>query len=328
MTGRVALVTAAAAAGLYLMYRAWKDRGGTFWGRGGAVLRFTGDYKLGIGRGDSNDELGIERGDEDDDRDLLLEAQGPRPVISYLVDVDPGEETDAGPAAPAGPNITKYGKPSPVIEIKKPGYSILYNCLTKTPLYVVERLTPGKVKGEAAEREGVNFYRESDLGSKTCASNSDYTNSGFDRGHMAAAGNHVISERALTDTFSFCNVAPQFPSCNRGNWKVLENYARACAAGDVTVYVYSGPLYIPQHVLDGTERYVVYRVIGGSSVAVPTHFFKILVIEKPKCAVRVECYLVENSPDVGHVPVMDMKVELKDIESWSGLSFDRLHRFS
>ena len=44
------------------------------------------------------------------------------------------------------------------------------------------------------------------------------------------------------------------------------------------VYVCSGPLYLPKE--QGGKLFVRYQVLGQTQVAVPTHFFKILLIEK------------------------------------------------
>ena len=37
----------------------------------------------------------------------------------------------------------------------------------------------------------------------------DYIYSGYDRGHLAAAGNHFNSQPAMDDTFLFTNICPQ-----------------------------------------------------------------------------------------------------------------------
>lgn len=39
--------------------------------------------------------------------------------------------------------------------------------------------------------------------------NSDYKGSGFDRGHMAAAGNHRLAQKHVEQTFYLTNMAPQ-----------------------------------------------------------------------------------------------------------------------
>ena len=235
------------------------------------------------------------------------------------------DETDGGPIVP---NITKYGKPAIVQELKKPGYFIMYNNQTRTPVYVVEKLTAENFKeGAHVERDDLNFHREDAIRSEMVRStNSDYAGSGFDRGHMAAAANHTSCADATMETFTLSNAVPQFPACNRGNWKILENYARALVKTSVGVYVYSGPLFIPQQAGQSRDQYVIYQVIGQHTVAVPTHFFKIIVVERVKEKARVECFLVENAPAAQSLTLQDMSVGLGDVEKWSGLVFDKLHK--
>ncbi|KAL5254514.1 hypothetical protein ACHWQZ_G014084 [Mnemiopsis leidyi] len=136
---------------------------------------------------------------------------------------------------------------------------------------------------------------------------------------MAAAANHTSCVDATLETFTLSNAVPQFPACNRGNWKILENYARSLVKTSVGVYVYSGPLFIPQQAGQSRDQYVVYQVIGEHTVAVPTHFFKIIVVERVKEKARVECFLVENAPAAKSLTLQDMYVGLGDVEKWSGL---------
>lgn len=233
-------------------------------------------------------------------------------------------ETDAGPIVP---NLTKYGKPVIVQELKKPGYLIVYSNQTRTPAYVIERLLPGSFEdGHHVDREHLGFYSEAALVSNR-ATNADYTGSGYDRGHMAAAANHTSCQDATLETFTLSNTIPQFPACNRGNWKTLENHARALVKTSAGVYVYSGPLYIPQQAPNSSDRFVVYQVIGANTVAVPTHFFKVMVVEPISGRATVECYIVENSPDVKSLSLEQMRVGLEEVEGWSGLVFDKLHKF-
>lgn len=65
---------------------------------------------------------------------------------------------------------------------------------------------------------------------------------------------------------------------NRDSWNRLESHVRKLARKHKNVYVVTGPLYLPQSEANG-KRYVKYEVIGNNSVAVPTHFFKVIVIE-------------------------------------------------
>lgn len=77
--------------------------------------------------------------------------------------------------------------------------------------------------------------------------NSDYKGSGYDRGHLAAAGNHKISQSIIEQTFYLSNMAPQVGvGFNRDSWNRLEDYVRKLTKVYSNVYVCTGPLYLPK----------------------------------------------------------------------------------
>lgn len=55
------------------------------------------------------------------------------------------------------------------------------------------------------------------------------------------------------------------------------------------------------------KMFVKYEVIGSNHVAVPTHFFKVVVGEKQDGALEMECYVMENT-------VIDDSIELKNFQ--------------
>lgn len=77
--------------------------------------------------------------------------------------------------------------------------------------------------------------------------NSDYKGSGYDRGHLAAAGNHKSHQRHIEQTFFLTNMAPQVGAgFNRDSWNRLEKYVRNLTKVYKNVYVCTGPLYLPK----------------------------------------------------------------------------------
>merc|ERR1719184_372682 len=144
-----------------------------------------------------------------------------------------------------------------------------------------------------AEQEDRTFCSDDAIHSEQIRStNADYAGSGYYRGRMAAAANYTGCEDTRLGTLTLSNAVPQFSACNKGNWTILEDHARSLVKTSLGVYVYSGPLFIPQEVGRSRDKYVVYQVIGENTVAVPTHFFKIIVAERVKEGTTVECYLV------------------------------------
>lgn len=53
------------------------------------------------------------------------------------------------------------------------------------------------------------------------ALNEDYTNSGFDRGHLNPNGHHAVPSRNAT--FTLTNVVPQNPKLNQNEWRIHES---------------------------------------------------------------------------------------------------------
>ncbi|MEQ2213757.1 hypothetical protein XENOCAPTIV_020381, partial [Xenoophorus captivus] len=198
--------------------------------------------------------------------------------------------------------VMKYGFPSLANIRSRESYITSYDPRTRTASWVIERLNP--------------------------ASLTDYRGSGFDRGHLAAAANHKWSQKAMEDTFYLSNVAPQVkahltqnPNLNQNTWNNLEKLCRSLTKHYLNVYVCTGPLYLPRQEDDG-KLYVRYQVIGRNHVAVPTHFFKVLILEQPDGkGVELRSYVLPNEPIDEKVPLERFLVPIETIERASGLLF-------
>jgi endonuclease G, mitochondrial len=63
------------------------------------------------------------------------------------------------------------------------------------------------------------------------------------------------------------------------DWAHFEDFCRRLTQKYVSVRIFTGPLYLPRQYPDGKWR-VTYEMIGSPpSVAVPTHFFKVILGE-------------------------------------------------
>ncbi|KAM4746373.1 endonuclease G, mitochondrial isoform 2-T2 [Anableps anableps] len=210
--------------------------------------------------------------------------------------------------------VMKYGFPSLANVRSRESYVTSYDPRTRTASWVIERLNPTSLTGPS-DRKCCEF-KEDDR-----ATNADYRGSGFDRGHLAAAANHKWSQKAMEDTFYLSNIAPQNPNLNQNTWNNLEKLCRSLTKHYLNVYVCTGPLYLPRQENDG-KLYVRYQVIGRNHVAVPTHFFKVLILEQADGrGVELRSYVLPNEPIDEKVPLERFLVPIETIERASGLLF-------
>lgn len=69
------------------------------------------------------------------------------------------------------------------------------------------------------------------------------------------------------------------------------------------------------------KSYVKYQVIGRNHVAVPTHFFKVLILEATGGQIELRSYVMPNAPVDEAVPLERFLVPIESIERASGLLF-------
>lgn len=69
----------------------------------------------------------------------------------------------------------------------------------------------------------------------------------------------------------------------------------------------SRTLYLPRKEADG-KSYVRYQVIGNNSVAVPTHFYKVIVGERADGKLDLESYIMPNQVIADKTPLAVFQV--------------------
>lgn len=182
-----------------------------------------------------------------------LESEGPPPSIAIKwIDLSSGY-----PQAHTGDTILTYL-----------GFHLAYNEQYEQAAWVAYVLTRDKIESGTIERSD-NFRSDKSIVTGS-ASLADYRGSGFDRGHLAPAGDMKWDQLAMSQSFLMSNMSPQRPAFNRGIWRKLETEVRNWALEKDSLYVITGPLFSP---LDS--------LIGENGVGIPGHYFKVLVDLSP-----------------------------------------------
>jgi endonuclease G len=162
--------------------------------------------------------------------------------------------------------------------ISREGYVLEHSAKDKIPLWVCERVTKDQVSGELKRPKPEPFAPDPLLKGQRRAELKDYRGSGYDRGHQSPSANQTVSSKLQNETYFLSNMAPQFGALNQRIWKSLEEHVRDLAVKTGTVYTVTGPMfYDPAEDEPATaDGYVEYEMIGDE-VAVPTHFYKIVL---------------------------------------------------
>ena len=146
------------------------------------------------------------------------------------------------------------------------GFAVMYSGVSRTPLWSAEYLDRKRLQqAKEIDRED-SFHEESRLPKSMRAKLSDYSGSGYDRGHLAPNGN-MANRSQQYDSFSLANIAPQSPRNNRYIWRNIESATRYLTQQYGEVYTITGVAFTNKKTKQLADR-----------VLVPSHFFKAVYI--------------------------------------------------
>ena len=168
--------------------------------------------------------------------------------------------------------ITQYELPARLTDrpeqiLQRTGYTTSYNSQTKTPNWVAWHLTKTHTYGRN-QRASEKFTEDVDVKSPR-ATDQDYYNSRYDRGHMCPAGDNKWDATAMRQTFLFTNICPQNHGLNKYEWNDLEIKCREWAQQYGAIDIVCGPIF--DHA-DSQQK-----TVGRNRVWVPDRFFKVVL---------------------------------------------------
>ena len=149
-------------------------------------------------------------------------------------------------------------------------YSVSFNPKFRVPNWVAWELIPEELVGPAVR---LNDFKKAPLVNNS-PTHEDYTNSGYQRGHMCPAADNKWDFRAMEESFYMINVCPQTGELNEKKWKTLEERCQAWAVLYGKVFIVCGPI--------GPARNVHIREndMLKSGVYIPREFFKAILRER------------------------------------------------
>jgi endonuclease G len=198
----------------------------------------------------------------------------------------------------------------------KPQYVLSYNRFKNVPNWVSWNLNASWY-GDV-ERHSGNFIPDKSLPAGWYqVIHSDYTNSGYDRGHMVRSEERTATREDNDATFLLTNILAQYNDMNAGPWGKLENYCEdLCKQENKELYLIAGGIFsATSPVLKGV-------------VTVPDECFKIIVIlergRRLKDVTSATRVIAVRMPNVKGIRSNDWKMyrtTVDEIEKATGYDF-------
>lgn len=152
---------------------------------------------------------------------------------------------------------------------------------------------------------------------------SDYSGSGFDRGHMTPSADRTSSVPDNSATFLMTNMIPQAPGNNQGPWNSQENYLRTFLTGS-ELYIVSGGTGT-----GGVGSSGAASTISGGTVTVPAYTWKVALIlpigdndvARVDANTRVIAVIMPNTDNIRPDQWQKYLATVDQVEALSGYDF-------
>ncbi len=203
--------------------------------------------------------------------------------------------------------------------MRKPQYALSYNSKRNVANWVSWELNESWF-GSAPRLKG-KFLEDRELPAEfKRVSHDDYTNSGYDRGHMVRSEERTRSPEDNRTTFFMTNILPQYHDLNAGPWLRLEEHCQKLATREGReLFVMAGGVFPPGKRVTETI---------GKDVAVPKHFFKIVVVLQSgqtaadvQKSTQVIAVIMPNQTGISDDGWEKYRVSVDEIEKRTGYEF-------
>ncbi len=160
----------------------------------------------------------------------------------------------------------------------------------------------------------------------------------YDKGHLAPASHHSRNEEAWSETFVFpWNAVPQFQTMNQCDWTRIEDlvYDLTGRSSTKNVFVVTGVIYKQHKYHFELHKEVEFFSLPEAnyikhdrgSVAVPTHFYKVIQVVNNNRHIYTSAFVIPNGLGKRAYRLSDYAVDIGKIEEAAKVTFEGIRPF-
>lgn len=228
---------------------------------------------------------------------------------SNTAETPPAPQNNLNAAVSVFGNISDAGEDRDNFLVTGDGSAFSYSNSRGTVNWIAWRTSRSDL-GEAVERPDFRPDPRLPGGFKQIAS-TDYSRSGYDRGHLVPAGDRFGSPQTFGETFLMTNIVPQSSDLNQYPWQKFESYVRGQVRRGWDAYQIAG--------VYGEQGFLKNRVV------VPTNCWKVVVFLRPGGMIdqrtRVIAVDMPNIDGIEHQTWQRYRTNIRSIEGKTGYNF-------
>lgn len=242
----------------------------------------------------------------------------PQPGGSTTNNTQPTRDDNLAMGNPSGASV---GDPNNYLMIKS-AYTLSYNRRRGIANWVSWHLSTA---WKGTVRRGNDFRADATLPRDwPIIQTADYTNTGFDRGHLCPSDDRDASAEDNSATFLLTNIVPEAPRHNREVWKELEDYCRNLLNGNNELYIVAGTSGT-----GGTGANGEASKLADGKLTVPASLWKVIVVlpvgsndrQRINSNTRVIAVNIPNRQTAADKPWYAYTLSIDDLERRTGYDF-------
>lgn len=208
--------------------------------------------------------------------------------------------------------------------LDKPQYAVSYNRDLGRPNWVSWHLANNWLGGAPRQND---FRNDTTLPAGWYqVQGTDYTGSGFDRGHHCPSADRTSTVADNSATFLMTNMMPQAPDNNQGPWEAFETYCRDLVNQGNELYIIAGGTGSGGTGSNGG----VTTTIANGHVAVPAKTWKVVLVlpqatgndvSRVTTSTRTIAVILPNTQGIRANDWKTYRVSVDQVESLTGYDF-------